>query len=46
MIRIRSPKNYLKEEFKEKLTDYSELYLCRNVNQDWEMFFKNYVIQS
>jgi hypothetical protein len=41
-IRIRSLKHYSKEGFTDKLehTDGSELYLCRNVNQAWEMFRK------
>ena len=40
MVRIRSLKHYSKEEFQEKLevADWSELYLCRNVNQAWEIF--------
>ena len=41
-VRIRSLKHYTQEAFIEKLeqTDWSELYLCRNVNQAWEMFRK------
>ena len=42
MVRVRSMKHYSKEEFQVKLehADWSELYLCRNVNNAWEIFRK------
>ena len=42
MVHVRSLKNYSEEEFQEKLeiADWSELYLCRNVNKAWEIFTK------
>lgn len=40
IVRIRSTKKYSKEVFIEKLAtvDWSQLYLCRNVQEAWEKF--------
>lgn len=40
MVRIRSTKNYNKDDFVDKLNavDWSSLYLCRSVQDAWEKF--------